>query len=69
MTKQEMELSQAFTNLELVVQKLRMAHDVSKGIGDQKHGYWVSYINPVEKCLADFKTKFYNIMLEIEEPE
>jgi hypothetical protein len=69
MTKQEMELSQAFTELEYKVKALKMAHDISESLGSQKHSYWIAYIEPVEKRLADFKTKFYKIMLEMEEPE
>jgi hypothetical protein len=69
MTKQEMELSQAFTELEFRMKELRTAHTISKTLGAQKHTYWDSWMSPVEKSLANFKAKFYNIMLEIEEPE
>lgn len=69
MTKQEMELSQAFTDLEFRVRELRTAHTISKTLGPQKHAYWDSWMEPVEKSLANFKAKFYNIMLEIEEPD
>lgn len=69
MNKQEMELSQAFTELEFKIRALRMASTVSKGSGPQKHEYWNFYIAQVETSLADFKSKFYKIMLEVEEPE
>jgi hypothetical protein len=69
MTKLELELSQAFTDLEFKLRELRTAHDITKTLGAQKHSYWDSWLRPAEKSLADFKAKFYNIMLEIEEPE
>ena len=69
MTKLELELSQAFTDLEFKIKQLRNAHDISTTLGAQKHSYWNSWISPAEKSLANFKSKFYKIMLEIEEPE
>lgn len=68
MTKQEMELSQCFTELEITLKKLRMAHDVSKSLGSQAHKYWDGWIVPVEKSLETFKTNSNKILLETDEP-
>lgn len=67
MIKQEMELSQAFNELELEVKKLAVAYTVVAKLPAQPHSFWRSYVEPIDKKLAAFKTIFYNIMLEKEE--
>ena len=53
MTKDEVKLLQSFTNLEINISRLDWSN-VSVGI---------------RAALSDFKTKFYEILLEKEEPE
>lgn len=69
MTKNEMELIQAFADLEKAIALTDKAIYVVEKLSDQKWSYYKNNFSPIKYQLDIFKKKFYNILLDIEEPK
>ena len=67
MTKNEMELVQAFTNLENKIALMDKAINVCERLELQKWSYYDANFIPVKICLENFKKKFFNILIDIED--
>ena len=69
MTKKEVELLQAFNKVSTSLDFLKGCQAGAANYGSIKPNYYANVIESLESDFKDFKSKFFNIFLETEEPE
>ena len=66
MTKQEIELTQAFNKLENTISSLQTLQKSAKSFHNVSWNYYSNYIIDIENSLKELKAKFYEILSEDE---